>query len=67
MRSRPSRSARFADSCASCEWRCERCRALTADVDDEMEFVAELEGRGLLDIILAVVLFNHESCLWKVD
>ena len=46
MRSRLSKSARFADSCASCEWRCERCRALTADVDDEMEFVAEVEGRG---------------------
>jgi len=47
MRNRLSRSARLAESCASCEWRWERCRALIAAAEDVVGCSAAVEGRAV--------------------
>ena len=53
-------SARFALSCASCEWRCAYCLVLVLDIDDEEE---DEEDNDVAGAVVVIVEYRDEGRL----
>lgn len=62
MRSRFSRSARLADSCASCEWRCD-CSCETMVSVNSMRWERARMVRNMLDSVGRGTIETLTSCL----